>query len=209
MKDEMIDKIYVSPLGRARLTAEPIESASGVNAEVCDFLEEFGYATVRLPYLDRPACCWDLLPELVNQHPELYLPSEWQSVDFIKQSRVPECYSSVCRELDILLAKHGYVREGCNYRVADRSHKTVVLVCHYGITAVLLSHLLNCSPYSIWQNCVTLPSSVTTLFTEERREGLASFRMCGMGDVSHLYKAGEEPSFAARFCECFTDDTRH
>lgn len=30
------------------------------------------------------------------------------------------------------------------------------------------------------------------------------------GDVSHLYVADEPPAFAARFCECYTnEDERH
>ena len=42
-----------------------------------------------------------------------------------------------------------------------------------------------------------------------RERGIASFRCQQFGDISHLYKGGEEPAFAARFCECFDDDTRH
>ena len=61
----------------------------------------------------------------------------------------------------------------------------------------------------LWHNFVALPSSVTTIVTEEREKGIAQFRCLGFGDVSHLYAADEEPSFAARFCECFEDDTRH
>ena len=209
MRGEDIDKIYVSPLGRARLTAKPIEAVKNMSAEVCEWLREFDYATVKLPYLNEPACCWDLLPEFVGEHPELYLPDRWTKVDFIAESKVPDSYRAACTEFDELLKKHGYVRDGINYRAENPNHETIALVCHYGVSSVLLSHLLNCSPYSIWQNCVTLPSSVTTLYTEERRCGTASFRMCGMGDVSHLYQGGEAASFAARFCECFTDGTRH
>ncbi len=34
--------------------------------------------------------------------------------------------------------------------------------------------------------------------------------MSAFGDVSHLYKAGEEPSFAARFCENYDNfEERH
>ena len=54
------------------------------------------------------------------------------------------------------------------------------------------------------------PDSTSTLYTEERKEGIASFRMQSYGDVSHLLKAGMEPSFAARFCETWDDWTeRH
>jgi probable phosphoglycerate mutase len=42
--------------------------------------------------------------------------------------------------------------------------------------------------------------------TEERREGIAQFRMLSFGDVSHLYAGGVEPSFSGRFRECYTND---
>ena len=111
--------------------------------------------------------------------------------------------------LDKMLASHGYVRDKYNYIATNPNHDTIVLVCHFGLTAILLSHLLNCSPYSIWQHMCTLPTSVTTIYTEEREKGIAEFRLTCLGDTSHLTHYGEPDSFAARFCECFSDDTRH
>lgn len=61
----------------------------------------------------------------------------------------------------------------------------------------------------LWHNFAALPSSVTTIVTEERRKGKAQFRCLGFGDIAHLYAGDEEPSFAVRFCECFDDETRH
>ena len=43
--------------------------------------------------------------------------------------------------------------------------------------------------------------------TEERRPGTAVFRAASLGDVSHLYAAGVEPSFAARFCDTLSRST--
>ena len=206
---EKIDAVYCSVLGRARRTAEPTLKALGMEAEYCEWLREFSYATVKLPYKEGDSICWDLLPEFVNECEKIYSPTEWVEEPFIKESNVAMHYAEVCRELDRIIAKHGYERDGYNYRAVRPNHDTILLVCHYGVTAVLLSHLMNCSPYTIWQNAVTLPSSVTTLYTEERCDGIASVRAATIGDLSHLYKAGLEPSFSARFCECFTDDTRH
>ncbi len=57
---------------------------------------------------------------------------------------------------------------------------------------------------------LSAPTGVTTVNTEERRQGIAGFRMSAYGDVSHLYAGGEEPSFAARFCETFGNtEERH
>ena len=51
---------------------------------------------------------------------------------------------------------------------------------------------------------------MTTLVTEERRAGIALFRMTAFGDISHLNMNGEEPSFQARFCETYDSETeRH
>ena len=49
------------------------------------------------------------------------------------------------------------------------------------------------------------PSSVTEVVTEEREKGSAYFRGLKIGDVSHLSMAGEQASFAARFCEVYSD----
>ena len=209
MVKEDMNVIYCSLLGRAQLTAKPTAEAKGMDVVTLDWLREFDCYSVKVPYLDSPKCPWDLLPEFVDTQEKIYSPTEWLECDFIKESGVPEGYKLVTEKLDALLAEHGYIRAGRNYRAIRPNHDTIVLVCHFGLTAVLLSHLLNCSPYSIWQHVVCAPTSVTTIYTEERREGIVSLRAPSIGDVSHLYVEGEPPAFAARFCECFTDDTRH
>ena len=62
----------------------------------------------------------------------------------------------------------------------------------------------------LWHGFCAAPSSVTTVRTEERREGIVSFRVSEFGDTSHLYIADRQPSVSARFCELFTnEDERH
>jgi len=103
--------------------------------------------------------------------------------------------------LDALLAAHGYVREGELYRAERPNREQLVLFCHFGVECLLLSHLLGISPMPLWHGSCALTTSVTTLVTEERRQGIASFRMLAFGDVSHLTSAGAEPGFSGRFCE--------
>lgn len=206
---EDIKAIYCSPLGRARLTAQPTADRLGIEVKVCSWLREFDVASIRVPYLDEPKCPWDLLPEFVNTKKNIYSPTLWKTEDFVAESNVAAYYDEVTAAFDALLADHGYVRDGYNYKAVNPNHDTIAIVCHYGLESVLLSHIMNCSPYTLWQNLVALTTSVTTIHTEERREGIASMRICGIGDISHLYAGNEEPAFAARFCECFTDDTRH
>ena len=208
---EKIDKVYCSVLGRARLTAKPTLDRLGIEAEYCEWLREFDYAAkVKFPYLEEETgCVWDVLPEYLNTLPEIYSPTEWYKSEFLRNTPIKEKYDAVCAEFDKVLAEFGYERDGYNYKAVRSNHDTLVFVCHYGLTAVLLSHIFNCSPYTIWQNMVALTTSVTTIHTEERVKGIASMRCCGFSDISHLAQGGEEPAFAARFCECYDDDTRH
>ena len=206
---EKIDKIYSSPRGRAMLTAEPTCKALGMEMEILPFMREFNVKRIKLPYVDEPAIPWDILPAYINEKPHAYDPKNWQETDFIKSSEVYEEYLSVCGEFDALLARHGYERDGYNYKAVRPNHDTIAIFCHFGVIAVIMSHLMHCSPYSLWQHTCALPTSVTTIYTEERREGVALMRAAGFGDISHLYAEGEAPSFYARFCECFTDDTTH
>ena len=206
---ENIKKVYCSTLGRARLTAQPTLDRLGIKAEYCEWLREFGYVNIEPTYTEYQRRCWDLMPRLVNECDALYSPTEWKEIDFVKKSDLEECLKIVTDSFDETLAKHGYVRDGRSYRVVNSNHDTIVFVCHFGIEAQLLGHIFSLSPFSIAQNTIALPSSVTTLYSEEREEGIAQFKMCGFGDVSHLYANNEEPAFSGRFCECFTDDTRH
>jgi len=98
------------------------------------------------------------------------------------------------------------VREGHYYKVEESNHDTIVLFCHFGLECVLLSRLMNCSPMVLWHGMCAAPTSVTTLVTEERRKGIASFRMSSFGDISHLYVHDEPPAFAARFSEVYEDE---
>jgi len=123
-------------------------------------------------------------------------------------TQVAEEYRWVTEEFDRLLASHGYVREGNHYRAVVPHEETIVLFCHFALECVLLSHLLHVSPMVLWHGLCAAPSSVTTVVTEERREGIAIFRKLAFGDTSHLYVAGREPSFAARFCETYGNESQ-
>ena len=206
---ENVKSVYCSILGRARDTAKPFLDALSLNATYCDWLREFDNEQVLLPYRSNAGLCWDILPEYMNGLNNIYHPTLWKEEDFIKNSNVPKNYDYVIENFDKTLASHGYVRDGFNYKVEKSNHDTIVFVCHFGVTAVLLSHILNCSPYSIWQHVCTAPTAVTTIYTEERKSGIALLRCASIGSVAHLLENDLEPSLAGRFCECFEDDARH
>ncbi len=207
-----IDHFYVSTLGRAKRTFEVATSNnySTTPTDFCSWLVEFKGKVRRKEKDNSFWSCWDLLPSVVEEEKILYA-SNWREANIVneKGATILQEYDKVIKEFDKILLDNGYKRNGFHYDVSDSNHKVIVLFCHFGVTSVLMSHLMNCSPYSIWQNTVLLPSSVTEFVSEEREEGIASFRANKIGSLAHLELEKEPESFFARFCECYKDDTRH
>ena len=204
-----IKDFYTSPLGRAKDTASLTLNKMQREATTLPWLREF-HCSIARPDQPVPKIPWDWLPADWTKVPEYFDKDAWCTTDIMKNGEVDKEYHWVTSELDKLLASHGYVRENHYYRAEKANNDTIVFFCHFGLECVLLSHLLNVSPMILWHGMCAAPSSVTTLVTEERREGIAYFRMSAFGDISHLYAAGEGPSFAARFCETYDNvDERH
>lgn len=204
-----IKNIYCSPLGRAKDTARDTLKKTGMSYEIFDWLREFPKCIIdkRTGEKDIP---WDLYPSDWTDVDEMYHKDLWLETDLMKSADAKERYKRVCDGVDKLLKKHGYVKQNGCYKVEHANNDTIVLFCHFGVECVILSHILNISPVLLWHGFVALPTSVTTLITEEREEGIAYFRCNAFGDISHLYANNEPASFAARFCECFlNEDERH
>lgn len=197
-----VKAFYCSPLGRAKDTASFTLKALNREAKILPWLREIPIIP-KVPHTDTPGCAWDWLPEHWTTEPDFFLQDRWAQTEAMANAGMPEYCKQVTDGLDQLLADHGYVREGKYYRAVHSNQDTIVLFCHFGLECVLLGHLLHLSPMVLWHSTCAAPTSVTIVNTEERREGIAGFRMSTFGDTSHLYAANTEPSFAARFCETY------
>lgn len=190
-----LDDVYVSPLGRAKLTAEIALKNKNVVKNEREWLREFCYL-------------WDIMPSEYEKNKELYEGKNWLKETPFVTPEVSARYEALRKGLDEILFKHGYKKNGALYEAFAPSYDTVALFCHYGVECVILSYLLNVSPYIFFQSFCALPTSVTTLVTEEREKGKAIFRLLSFGDLSHLYAGNEEPSFSARFAEVYGNGDR-
>lgn len=206
-----VAQIYVSSLGRAKDTASLTLRKMGRTAVECEWLREFW------PRIDRPdvegrrdTLAWDWLPQDWTAQEAYFAREGWADTEIMRKGGVGDAYGEIVENFDAVLARHGYVREGQLYRAERPNRDTLVFFCHFGMECVLLSRLMNVSPMILWHHLFAAPSSVTTVYTEERRPGKAAFRVSAFGDISHLYVAGEEPSFSGRFCETYDcQEERH
>ncbi len=203
-----VDAFYCSPLGRARDTASITLDKRKTTAEILPWLQEFP-VKIQRPH-GSVGMVWDWMPQDWTAFEPFFDRTGWTEHPLFQEAQVSSVYQTVCDGLDQLLAKYGYIRQGNCYHTQQGNEKTIVLFCHFGLECVLLSHLLNISPMALWHGTCAAPSSVTVLTTEERQKGTAYFRMNCFGDTSHLYAAGEAPSFHARFCETYENmEQRH
>lgn len=204
-----IDAIYVSPLGRAQETMKAYlkKRQNGIQPIVKEWLCEFNATTKH----DTCNIAWDFLPETLEKAGDdaYSLKDYCTSVEAYKNSDFKEKYDVVIHGLDEILLSYGYQREKHHYRVNHANTLTIAFFCHFGVESMMLSHLINASPINIAQYFCAAPSSVTTLYTEERRKEIAQWRITAFGDTSHLTEKGMEPSFSARFSETYDDPRRH
>ena len=210
LSDIKADYVYLSPLGRARLTAAPYLEKSGKEAKVLDWLEEFPSRIDRPDDDKKKQIAWDWLPSDWTKDERFYDNSRWKENERFIAGGVGKKYDEIVEAFDDLIAKHGYIRRGNIYLAEHSNTDTLLFFCHFGLECVLLSRLLNISPMILWHGLCAAPASTTCVVTEERRKGYASFRVLSFGDASYLPHAGEDISFHARFCEVFENENeRH
>lgn len=203
MKNVKADECYVSPLGRAKDTASLSLKKMNMDATELMWLREFA------PIVKRPektGVAWDWLPQDWTKMPYAFDFDKWTDYPALEDAKVREEVDWIYSEFDAFLEKHGYKKEGKLFKVLNPNSDVIVFFCHFGLECILLSYLLNLPPFVLWHSTIAAPTSITTVATEERREGIAQFRMQAFGDTSHLYVAGMEPAVSGRFRELFTNE---
>jgi len=208
LKNKRIDKLYSSPLSRAILTTKEINKYHKLGVEICDWLKEFNYPVYE-PSVKKIKGSWDILPSYFVNQKEFYDYENLFNHPMYKDTNLEEKYNETVTLFNNLLTQFGYKKEGKLYKVLFENDITLVFVCHLGLMNVLLSTLLNIPYILLCQTFFCPPSGITLLNSEEREKGIAQFRCEHYGATPHLAIDNLEDSFSGRFCECFSDKTRH
>lgn len=226
-KEWDIKDIYVSPFGRAKDTAAPTVKELGIEPITLPWLREYSYSVIN-PIHGKDSCPWDFIPTQVFEDPDMVSTDKWMTAGpNASNNEVIDNYESVISGIDEIVEKYGYKRTGNHYirkdgrerfiicTVKDKkfcsaddlpiddSEPTILIVCHFGVICLMLSHLLNI-PFELLTHGFILPtSSVTIVNTEERWKDEVSFRVQVMGDCTHLLSEGEPISNAGSYARLF------
>jgi broad specificity phosphatase PhoE len=134
---ERFDALYVSPLRRARATAEPIEKALGLPARVEGWLAE-----LRLPSLEGTP-----LEEVQRFFARMRmrdLPEWWNGPEGGESFR--HFHERVTTGIEEVLGSHGARRLSRSLWSVPEGERRLLVVAHGGSIAVSLAHLLGIDP---------------------------------------------------------------
>ncbi len=188
-----VDRLYSSPLGRARETADFAAKRLNLPVEILDWTRE--HRGPRLKGTSQPA--WDIAG--IDVRGEAYQGDlgRWELLDeLVDAAQLRAVYAEVERQSDEFLAGLGYERSGAFYRVTRPNRETLAVVCHGGFGLTWLVHLLALPLPLVYGMFFIQTTSVSTLLFEERKAGTACPRLLEFGALPHLYQANLRPLYS-------------
>jgi probable phosphoglycerate mutase len=187
-----LDKIYSSPLGRARQTAKATCELLNLAMETEDWTSENrAYMDLSVIHEDgRRGWIFQQQRTNILNDDTILLGQNWDLAD---------CYQGYTNDFkggvqkirdasDEFLSRHGYTRDGGIYRITDPNDDRVAVFCHQGFGITWLSHLLNIPPHIFWSGFDLTHSGVTIVHFENYANGVTVPTCLVLSDTSHIYK---------------------
>lgn len=183
-----LDRIYVSPLGRAldtmRYTAELLHKPYDVE----EWTRELEIKLEQTPF--GRLSHWDLPGEVFRSQEPLPTHETWKELSYFQDNVPQDAFAQIQANSDEFLKRQGFERIGGKYKILRENREQVAVFCHGGFGLCWLAHLLEIPLTLMWSGFWMPPSSVTTILFDERSKEWAVPRCIGFGDVSHLYAEG-------------------
>ena len=144
LRDEGIEEIFSSPLGRAAETAAAASEVLGLPVRTLDWMRELHWGSADGTPIPADGHPWDLADLLAEEGADLTDPL-WREHPYFRGNVVTGEADCVARKTDEWLLTLGYAREGAYYRCVrpDDRQATVALFSHGGSSAAAMGHILN------------------------------------------------------------------
>lgn len=187
-----LDRVYSSPMGRARQTAEYTCRATSLDLRIAEFCSE-ALAWQDFTYVDaqgRRRWICDLPNTDFRAPDNLYRSVDWRQCDCLLATGEPLPYDRLIAGSDAFLRELGYERDGGVYRILRPNDDRVALFCHGGFGSAWLPHLMALPPHLVWAGYELSLTGVSVFRFSNPENGLTAPRCVCWSDTSHLYKAG-------------------
>ncbi|CAG7652416.1 histidine phosphatase family protein [Paenibacillus allorhizosphaerae] len=189
LSEEKIDAIYSSPMGRALHTMQYTAEITGLEPVIQPWLAEL--SGWKVPESSgKHSVAWNVDGERIRSHKPFPSSENWHSNPIYDQTDLNQRFLNLKKDSDLFLKELGYERNDGVYEIVRTNELKIAVFCHMGFGLAWISHLLELPLSFAWSGFWLAPSSVTTILFDQRTAARAVPRCLGMGDVSHLYKAG-------------------
>lgn len=191
-----IDRIFTSPMGRARQTAQPACRLLGKEYTVEPWAHEVEDERLT-PYPDGILKSCSELPNTVfRENENILLPFE-RSLECtgINEAHMTSAIETIREGGRDFLERLGYREENGVYRILRPNEEKVALFCHVVFTTVWLSELLHLPLHLLWGGTRITHTGVTILDFKNYENGFTAPRMLCMSDMTHLYMEGLDTTY--------------
>lgn len=188
-----INRVYSSPLGRARATAQPLCEMLHLDCNILDWVSEdkaWQDITCTAPN-GVHNFVFNVLPSHEFKTDDmLYLSYEdYDKTDKSFGMSIEKAYKRVGEGSDKLLSDLGYTRiSRAVYEATPGSEEKVAVFCHEGASMLWLSYLMGIPAHIFWSS-FDITHTAVSIF-RFNPSGKTNARCIAMCDTSHIYADG-------------------
>lgn len=191
MADAGVNKVFSSPMGRARMTAEPTCKLLGLECGIEDWAHEIEDERLT-PFPDGKLKSVTVVQNTYyRENGNIHLPYDrsYEAPGF-NTSGMKTAVERIERGGDDFLERLGYKREGDNYRIVTPNDDSVALFCHAAMGRAWISTLLHIPIHIMWSSFAYTHTGVTVIEFANNENGITAPRCRCYSDMSHLFAAG-------------------
>ena len=194
-----IDRIFSSPMGRARETAAPACRLLGKEAVI----EEWTHEIEDERLTDYPDGKRTSISNLQNT---LFLENGGIDLPFDKafeqpalaRTQMDKACSFIWENGKDFLERLGYREENGVYRILQPNEEKVALFCHAAFSRAWISMLLHIPLHIMWAGLDYCHTGVTIIHFKNYENGFTAPRCLCYNDLSHFYKDGPDMRYNNR-----------
>lgn len=183
-----IDRIFSSPMGRARQTAEPACRLLGLDYTVEEWTHEIQEERLT-PFPDGKMKSVSMVQNTYyreNGNINLDYDHALECTGF-NQTNMKKALDYIERNGKDFLERLGYREENGVYRILRPNEERVALFCHAAFSRAWLSILLYVPVHMMWSSFAYTHTGVTIIEFKNNPNGVTAPRCLCFSDMSHLF----------------------
>ena len=186
-----LDRIFSSPMGRARETAQPTADALGLPVKIEPWMREIWPELAPVMDNGKRSFVIDLPADILRSPENRDHYEDWYNMPAMERIEGKQVMNRVSRHSDDFLRRLGYrrVQDGV-YQEEQPNDEHVAVFCHAGFGITWMTHLLGVPPHLIWSSFYMTHTGVTVVKFEKNPSGLVTPRCLCWSDMSHLLDSG-------------------